>query len=109
MTFSDYQKAALKTALYPDQGKNLYYPTLGLTGEAGEVANKVKKVMRDSGGHVSAEVRAQLSQELGDVLWYVSGVANELGLNLDEIADANIEKLASRAQRKVLGRSGDKR
>ncbi|MFA4844991.1 MAG: nucleoside triphosphate pyrophosphohydrolase family protein [Patescibacteria group bacterium] len=109
MNFSDYQTFAKTTALYPDAGKNLYYPALGLGGETGEVLNKVKKVMRDHGGQVTEEFREILKSELGDVLWYVAALATELGLNLDDVAQANVEKLLSRKKRGVLNGSGDDR
>jgi NTP pyrophosphatase (non-canonical NTP hydrolase) len=97
------------TAVYPGAGDNLIYPTLGLAGEAGEVAEKVKKLIRDDSGVLSDERRAAIAKELGDVLWYVAQVATEAGLDLDEIAAANLEKLLSRAQRGVLQGSGDDR
>ena len=90
-------------------GKNFIYPTLGLASEAGEVAGKVKKIMRDDSGVVSDEKREDIKSELGDVLWYVSQCATEFGLSLDDIAQANIEKLFSRKDRGVLGGSGDGR
>ncbi|REJ79514.1 MAG: hypothetical protein DWQ47_16275 [Acidobacteria bacterium] len=96
MNFQDYQSAASKTALYPDRLDNLEYPTLGLTGEAGEVANIVKKIQRDDGGIITDEVRAKLKDELGDVLWYISACADELGLSLEAIAEYNVGKLAKR-------------
>ena len=96
MNFEDYQSAASKTALYPRRLGNLEYPTLGLAGEAGEVANIVKKIQRDDGGVISDEVRAKLKDELGDVLWYISACADELGLTLVEIAEYNVGKLARR-------------
>jgi NTP pyrophosphatase (non-canonical NTP hydrolase) len=96
MNFSDYQKAASATALYPRRLDNLEYPTLGLAGEAGEVANIVKKIQRDFGGEINDTIRAKLKDELGDVLWYISACADELGLTLDEIAAFNVEKLAAR-------------
>ncbi len=96
MNFEEYQKAASATALYPKRLSNLEYPTLGLTGEAGEVANIVKKIQRDFGGKITDEVRGKLKDELGDVLWYISACADELGLTLAEIADFNVEKLAKR-------------
>jgi len=96
MNFEEYQDAAKQTALYPNRLKNLEYPTLGLAGEAGEVANIVKKIQRDFGGEVTAEIRDKLKDELGDVLWYISACADELGLTLAEIADFNVEKLARR-------------
>ena len=109
MNFSDYQEKASTTALYPNAGQNLYYPALGLGGETGEVLNKVKKVMRDHGGEVTDEYREILRGELGDVLWYVAALAKELNLNLDDIAQANLEKLFSRKERWVLSGDGDNR
>ena len=96
MNFKEYQEKASVTALYPNRLSNLEYPTLGLTGEAGEVANIVKKIQRDFGGEVTDEVRGKLKDELGDVLWYISACADELGLTLAEIAEFNVEKLAQR-------------
>src|SRR3954454_19008489 len=96
MRFDEYQAEASATALYPKRLKNLEYPTLGLTGEAGEVANIVKKIQRDHGGVITDEVRGKLRDELGDVLWYISACADELGLTLDEIAEFNVDKLARR-------------
>ena len=96
MNFEDYQSKASQTALYPNRFSNLEYPTLGLAGEAGEVANIVKKIQRDHGGVLNDEVRGKLKDELGDVLWYISACADELGLTLQEIADFNVQKLAKR-------------
>ena len=96
MNFSEYQEAAGTTALYPNRLNNLEYPTLGLTGEAGEVANVVKKIQRDFGGDLTDDVREKLKDELGDVLWYISACADELGLTLNEIAEFNVGKLAKR-------------
>ena len=109
MLISDYQELSRRTATYPGAGENLVYPTLGLAGEAGEVAEKVKKLLRDDGGVMSQERRAALAGELGDVLWYVAQVATEAGLDLEEIAQGNLEKLLSRQQRGVLSGSGDAR
>ena len=109
MDLNAYQQGARSTARYPHVGSNPIYPTLGLCGEAGEVAGKVKKVLRDSDGDFSAEVRAALKLELGDVLWYVAQLASELGFELSEIAEANLAKLASRAARNVISGSGDHR
>lgn len=100
MKFADYQEKAKQTALYPNRLNNLEYPTLGLTGEAGEVANIVKKIQRDFGGKLNNETRQKLKDELGDVLWYISACADELGLTLTEIAEFNVEKLAQRHQLK---------
>lgn len=100
MKFEEYQAEAKQTALYPRRLQNLEYPTLGLAGEAGEVANIVKKIQRDHGGTITDETRAKLKDELGDVLWYISACADELGLTLNEIAQFNVEKLARRHNRK---------
>lgn len=111
--FDVYQLATAETAIYPGTGEGeaaaLTYVTLGLTGEAGEIANKVKKILRDSGGEISSEVRADLAKELGDVLWYLTRLADELGYSLYGIANENMKKLASRAERGVIGGSGDNR
>lgn len=96
MNFEEYQSEASATALYPRRMSNLEYPTLGLTGEAGEVANIVKKIQRDSGGVITDETRLKLKDELGDVLWYISACADELGMTLAEIAEYNVGKLAKR-------------
>ncbi|HRJ87479.1 MAG: nucleoside triphosphate pyrophosphohydrolase family protein [Blastocatellia bacterium] len=96
MNFDEYQSAASNTALYPRRLENLEYPTLGLAGEAGEVANIVKKIQRDHGGVVNDDIRLKLKDELGDVLWYISACADELGLTLAEIAAFNVNKLAKR-------------
>jgi len=109
MDFRAYQQRSRETARYPDAGANPIYPTLGLCGEAGEVADKVKKVLRDQGGRFDDAVRDDLRLELGDVLWYVAQLATELDLDLEDIAAANLEKLASRAARNVIGGSGDRR
>ena len=100
MKFEEYQNKAQQTALYPNRFRNLEYPTLGLTGEAGEVANIVKKIQRDFGGEITDDLRAKLKDELGDVLWYISACADELDLTLQEIAEFNVEKLAKRHNRK---------
>jgi len=100
LTFEEYQRQAKQTALYPNRLKNLEYPTLGLAGEAGEVANIVKKIQRDFSGEITDEIRAKLKDELGDVLWYISACADELGLTLEEIAEFNVGKLAKRHSRK---------
>lgn len=109
MTFEDYQTKARSTAIYPDIDNNFIYPTLGLSGEAGEVSEKIKKVMRDGKGVITEPVRQEIKKELGDVLWYVANLAKELGLSMDDIAQSNIEKLLSRKERGVLQGSGDNR
>jgi NTP pyrophosphatase (non-canonical NTP hydrolase) len=109
MDLNTYQEGARRTARYPNVGENPIYPTLGLCGESGEVADKVKKVLRDHDGVFSEEIRQALKLELGDVLWYVAQLASELGFGLEEIASANLDKLASRAARNVISGSGDHR
>jgi NTP pyrophosphatase (non-canonical NTP hydrolase) len=109
MTFEEYQKISRKTALYPDLGKNFIYPTLGLAGESGEVAEKIKKILRDDNGIILEEKREDLKKELGDVLWYLSQISTELGLSFEDVARFNIEKLQSRAQRNMIHGSGDNR
>jgi NTP pyrophosphatase (non-canonical NTP hydrolase) len=108
MELSEYQALSRRTAQYPREAW-LSYPALGLAGEAGEVAEHAKKAIRDDGGEITAERRTALSKELGDVLWYVAQLASELGLELDQIASANLEKLLSRQRRGVLSGSGDER
>jgi len=108
MELSDYQARSRVTAEYPREAW-LAYPALGLAGEAGEVAEHAKKAIRDDDGTVSDERRAAIAKELGDVLWYVAQIATELGLDLDEIAQGNLDKLLSRQRRGVLSGSGDER
>jgi NTP pyrophosphatase (non-canonical NTP hydrolase) len=107
--FSHYQEQARRTAAYPDIGHNACYPVLGLCGEAGEVAEKIKKVMRDDGGEFTDAKRREIAKELGDVLWYCAALASELQLDLGEIAQMNLDKLACRQARGVISGSGDKR
>ena len=109
MDLSEYQSRARATAVYPKAGDNLLYPTLGLCGEAGEVAEKIKKMVRDDDGVLTDERRAALAKELGDVLWYLAQIATEADLELAAIAAANIEKLSSRQRRNMLQGSGDDR
>ena len=109
MNFAEYQKEMKKTAIYPHQGDNLAYPALGLTGEAGEVADKVKKIIRDHDGKLSPEIRDDIILELGDVLWYLGALCFELKISLEDVAVKNIEKIVSRKKRGVLGGSGDHR
>jgi NTP pyrophosphatase (non-canonical NTP hydrolase) len=106
--FSEYQRFSRRTAEYPREAW-FAYPALGLAGEAGEVAEHAKKAIRDDGGMITDERKAAIARELGDVLWYVSQLASELRLDLNEIARENLEKLFSRQSRGVLSGSGDKR
>lgn len=109
MTFEEYQRMSRKTAMYPDKDHNFVYPVLGLTGEAGEVAEKIKKVIRDDNGVMSDEKKREIAKELGDVLWYVSQIATELGLELENVATLNIVKLYARLEKGMISGSGDNR
>ena len=108
MNFDEYQAAAHATAIYP-QEVALAYVTMGLVGEAGEIANKVKKIYRDHCGILSENDRNEISKEIGDVIWYVSELATVIGVSLGDVAANNIAKLQSRQQRNALGGSGDNR
>jgi len=109
MKFSEYQEKSRVTALYPDKDNNFIYPTLGLVGESGEIAEKIKKVIRDNDGVMDDEKKTEIGKELGDVLWYISQLATELDVDLDEIAQGNIDKLYSRMGRGAIQGSGDNR
>ena len=106
MNFSEYQERANATAIYNTKF-SILYPTLGLAGEAGEVAEKVKKIIRDNKNIV--DEREDIAKELGDVLWYVAAVARDIGFKLEAIAEMNIEKLESRKERGVIQGNGDNR
>ena len=112
MKINDYQQAALSTALYPKEGvAGIAYTALGLNGEAGEVAEKVKKIIRDSANTKEAmqNKKWEIAKELGDVLWYVATCSHEFGLSLEEVAQMNVNKLKSRQQRNVIKGNGDNR
>ena len=111
LTFEDYQDQAIQTAIYPDRYGmgGLTYAVLGLTNEAGEVAGKLKKILRDGNGELTEVARESLLAELGDVVWYLALVADELSEPLENVAQANLDKLNSRKERGVLGGSGDNR
>ena len=109
MDLNVYQRESRKTALYPDAGSNAIYPTLGLVGEAGEVADKVKKILRDKKGVFDEDSKDEIKFELGDVLWYISQLSSELGYELEEVASANLEKLRDRKVRGKISGSGDNR
>lgn len=113
-SFSAYQSNATRTAVYPGSGdvtssEGLSYATLGLVGEAGEIANKVKKIIRDNDGVITDMAREDIAAELGDVLWYVSALATQLGATLGGVAAQNLSKLRSRQERGKLSGSGDNR
>lgn len=108
MTLNDYQKEALSTAVY-GSGSKIIYPTLGLAGEAGEVADKVKKVLRDNDGNFDEWRKLQIAAEIGDVLWYIAALTNDLGYTLEDIAKLNLGKLKSRRANNTIHGEGDNR
>lgn len=121
-TFKEYQKEAVKLKIslnkfekiFPDVGEDVIklvavaYDGLGL-GEAGEVQGKIKKIIRDNGGIITPEATEEIKKELGDTLWYIASMCENLGINLADVANSNIEKLHDRQKRGVLGGSGDNR
>jgi len=120
MDFNDYQEAAGRSAVYPERGKATIYPNMayvvsGLAGEAGEVSEKFKKIIRDikpcptKKHQIPNEVREAIIKELGDVLWYVSQVAHELRVPLSVVAERNIIKLTARDKKGTLHGEGDDR
>jgi NTP pyrophosphatase (non-canonical NTP hydrolase) len=108
MTLNDYQKEALSTSVY-GSGSKIIYPTLGLAGEAGEVADKVKKVLRDNEGNFDEWRKLQIAAEIGDVLWYIAALADDLGFTMEDIANLNIGKLKQRRQNNTIHGEGDNR
>ena len=103
-----YQKVALTTAIYPRE-QAIIYPTLGLTGEAGEVANKVKKIIRDGSNKDDDSLVSEIKSEIGDCLWYIAVLADDIGCKLSDIANTNLIKLANRKEKGTIRGSGDKR
>lgn len=108
MNFEDYQKQATETAVYPERYK-VIYPTMGLAGEAGEVANKLKKIYRDRDGVIDEDAVKEVCAEIGDVLWYCAALCTDLGVGLDTVAEANLKKLQDRSGRNAVNGSGDNR
>ncbi len=109
MTFNDYQEETNKTAIYPDKGNNVIYPILGLAGETGEVADKVKKIWRDKNNIISEEDKLEIKKEMGDILWYLSQLATELQIDFDDVASTNVLKIKSRLERNQINGAGDNR
>lgn len=113
MKFSDYQKESRTTAQYENMGDNFVYPTLGLVGEAGEVAEKVKKMMRNHSvnrpSEMNEEQKNEIKKELGDVMWYLTQLSTECGFQLGDVAQGNIDKLRDRQERDVIKSQGDNR
>jgi NTP pyrophosphatase (non-canonical NTP hydrolase) len=109
MDCDDYQRAAMRTARDKDAPDEFMHLVLGLVGEAGEIAEKVKKWVRDDNSDLARLDRDDMAKELGDVLWYSAVLAEFLGLSLNDVARRNVDKLADRQRRSVLGGSGDNR
>lgn len=121
-TFNEYQIEAVRLNIslkkfmekFPDVDDNIIkllavsYDGLGL-GEAGEVQGKIKKIIRDNGGIITSEATEEIKKELGDTLWYIASMCENLGITLTDVANSNIEKLHDRQKRGVLSGSGDNR
>ena len=105
---NSYQKKAVSTKIYKSED-SLIYPALGLCGESGEVAEKIKKILRDQNGKINDDNKLQVKKELGDVLWYLANLANDLGVTLEDVAKTNLKKLKVRQKNKTLHGSGDER
>jgi len=111
LSLNEYQNMAMYSAIYPRfrDATLPVYPILGLNGEAGEVAEKVKKIMRDKGGIPTEEDKLEIAKELGDTLWYLAAIAKDIGWTLEDVGKKNLDKLSSRKERGALGGSGDNR
>lgn len=115
MTFDEYQKKAIQTELMEKSDElsandpAFVAKLLGLVGEAGEVSEKFKKIIRDKNGVITDVDKTEIAKELGDVLWYVSALAEYLGISLEDVAQKNIEKVFSRKKRGMSQGSGDNR
>lgn len=110
MTLTDYQKEALVTAVFTgDEFKDLSHWVLGITGEAGEIAEKIKKIIRDKNATLDKDDKEELIKEMGDVLWYLAVLTKHLGYDFDEVGTRNIAKLRSRQARGKIKGSGDNR
>ena len=114
MKLSDYSAQAISTDLFDGNNQDIDSHALlekmfGLSGETGEFAEKIKKILRDKDGKASDEDKKELAKELGDILWYVNSVGLYLGFSLEEIAQMNLDKVLSRKQRGVTKGSGDNR
>ena len=109
MTFREYQLKSKETATYPEKDHNFIFSAFGMMSEAGEAGEKIKKIWRDKNKSVSDEDRTEIKKELGDVLWYLSQTATELGIDLEEVAQTNLDKTHSRWERNLIHGSGDNR
>ncbi len=109
MTLNEYQQKALHTAASKNKHNEFFHLVLGLVGESGEIAEKVKKLVRDHKSNLEKLDKEDIAKELGDVMWYVATLAHFLDYNLEEIGEKNIQKLSDRQKRSKLGGSGDNR
>ena len=113
LSFNEYQHQAVSLAEYPNRGANLIYPALGLAGESGETVDKIKKLWRNSNKTAAHQLtdaeRDALVKEIGDVIWYVAALAAELGYQLEDVAQINLDKLFDRRARNVIKSEGDNR
>ena|SRR5690554_5200053 len=107
--YGSYQEQSRRTYSDIETNDPIVYPTLGLVNEAGEVAGKIKKIFRDRDGEITDDDREALKGELGDVLWYLTQICTNLGLTLEEVAEANLDKLFSRLERGQIQGDGDHR
>ena len=110
MTFKEYDDFVKTTAIYPED-KKVIYPAFGLAGEVGEIMEKLKKIMRGGGDvqNMDNNNKEELKKEIGDVLWYLSAISRDLGFELEDVANRNLEKLSSRKDRGVIQGEGDNR
>lgn len=114
MDFNDYQKKALLTDVFDNNDRGIttqafFSKLLGLVGETGEIAEKFKKIYRDNNGVITTDQKEDMKKELGDVMWYIAVLSDYLGIELQDIAEMNIDKLQSRKSRGKVGGSGDNR
>lgn len=108
LNFEIYSKKALKHSMPNDTNKQAVF-VMGLCGEAGEIAEKFKKLLRDADGEMTEEFKQETTKELGDVLWYINALSNELGVSLENVAQANLNKIESRFERNTQHGDGDNR
>lgn len=112
LAFDEYQALAMTTAQYPEKGEGSFisigYVGLGCAGEGGEIAEQVKKMWRNE-GELTGERRDKILAEVGDALWYLAAMCTELNADFGEVAQANLDKLADRAERGVIKGEGDTR
>lgn len=113
LSFNTYQKFTNETAVYTGHGsatiQALSYVGLGLAGESGEVCEKLKKTIRDNNGIISDEIKSSLIKELGDVLWYIARLCEELQVNMQDVVETNVAKLLARKEQNKIHGNGDNR